>query len=310
MPHAIRKENLSRKRNDAPAIAVTAASGKLGHAIAHVLKTHGLANNTRLAVRNPTKLHMHGSSPFEVVTADYENGRSMVSAFSGIDVAFIISSMGRDTTRIRQHRIAIDAAIAAGVKRIIYTSNTAAMLSMPMQWTSAHADTEQYLRQCGIPFTILRVGAYFSNFDYLFVMALHCQRLFFPNTTQPISLVTQEDVADAALRVLTVPGHEKKTYDILAKDTVSMADIAQIMNDLFDTKIIAAAIPVESFIAQLRKQPIPPYAAGMIGDFYAAIAKGACSRTSPDMKLLTGRYPTSAATYLKALIGKASEGGK
>lgn len=210
MSERIKYESPFFVEKESPAIAVTAASGKLGHAVARVLANQGFASNIRLAARDPNKLRLAEMPSFDVVAADYENGRSMVAAFSGIDTACIISSMGPDTTRIRQHRIAIDAAISAGVKRIVYTSSACAMQIGALQWTTVHADTERYLRQCGIPYTILRVGAYFSNFDYLFLMALQCGRLFFPSVTMPISLLTQDDAAAAILKVLTTSKHDKK----------------------------------------------------------------------------------------------------
>ena len=303
-------ERVKQRREDTPAIAITAASGRLGHAIANALAAEGLARNTRLAARNLHKLRLEGIQHFDVVSADYENGRSMVAAFSGIDTAFIISSMGPDTTRIRQHRIAIDAAIAAGVKRIIYTSSANAMQSGTQQWTYAHADTENYLRRVGIPHTILRVGAYFSNFDYLFAMAMQCKRLFFPDVMQPLSLITQEDVAAAALTVLNKPGYDKKSYDILAKNAVSMTDLARIIGRISGTQIMPAPIPVDAFVTELRKHPIPDYAADLIGAFYTAIAKGACARTSKDMETLTGRPATSATAYLNAFINTYAERNK
>lgn len=273
--------------------------------MARALAAEGLAQNTRLVARDPGKFRLDGLGPFDIVAGDYENGRSMVAAFAGIDTAFIISSIGPDTTRIRQHYIAIDAAIAAGVKRIVYTSSANAMQTGEKQWTQAHAETERYLRKSGIPYTILRVGAYFSNFDYLFAMAKEFGRLFFPCTTQPISLITQDDVAAAALVVLTRPGHDKKTYEILAKHGVSMAELAHIMSRILDTRIVAATIPVEVFVAQLRKQPIAGYVADFLEAFYTAIAVGACAQTSYDMERLTGRPAMSAETYLNTLIGPA-----
>jgi NAD(P)H dehydrogenase (quinone) len=285
-----------------PAIAVSAASGKLGHAVARALADAGLSGHTRLAARNPEKIRLADASAFEIVAGDYEDGRSMAAAFSGMDIALIISSMGSDITRIRQHRIAVDAAIAAGVRRIVYTSSVSALQSGPRQWTTAHLETESYLRQSGIPYTILRVGAYFSNFNYLFFMAEECQRLFFPNVSQPISLTTQADVAAVAVKVLTEAGHERKTYEILAQQTVSMSDIARLMSRLLDKEIIAAPIPVEAFVTELRKQNMRDYEADMLGAFYTAIAAGACTRTSYDMERLIGRQATTAASYLATLF--------
>lgn len=306
MSERIKKERHFKEKENT-AIAITAASGKLGHAVTKALANQGLACNIRLAARDPNKLRLAGMPLFDVVAADYENGRSMVAAFSGIDTALIISSVGTDTTRIRQHRIAIDAAISAGVKRIIYTSSACAMQVGELQWTTAHADTERYLRQCGISYTILRVGAYFSNFEYLFLMALRCGRLFFPNVTMPISLITQDDAAAAIVKVLTTLKHDKKTYEILAKKPVTIVELAQIMMRISGRQIIPAIIPVEAFIAQFKKhQMLPDNIAKLLGDFYSAIASGACAHSSADMERLTGQPATSAEAYLRTLISKSS----
>lgn len=134
MSQSIRKAIPSAILRDIPAIAITAASGKLGHAIARALEAKGMAHNARLVARDPNRFRLKKLQEFEVVAANYENGRAMAAAFAGIDVACIISSIGSDNTRIRQHRIAIDAAIAAGVKRIIYTSSANAMQGSDKRW--------------------------------------------------------------------------------------------------------------------------------------------------------------------------------
>jgi len=307
MSERIKYESPFFVEKESPAIAVTAASGKLGHAVARVLANQGFASNIRLAARNPDKIRLAGMPPFDMVAADYENGTSMVRAFSGIDTALIISSIGTDTTRIRQHRIAIDAAIAAGVKRIVYTSSACAMQVGALQWTAAHADTERYLRHCGVPYTIVRVGTYFSNFDYLFLMALQCGRLFFPNLTMPISLVTQDDAAAALVKILTTSKHDKKTYEILAKEPASITELAQIMMRISGRHVIPAVIPTEAFITQFKKHRMQPDpVAQLLGDFYSAIATGACAHSSTDMEKLTGHPSTSAEAYLRTLISKNS----
>jgi NAD(P)H dehydrogenase (quinone) len=301
MSQNVKKAHILFSEKESPGIAITAASGKLGHAVIKALASQGLSRNTRLAARDPNKLRLAGMSPFDVVAADYENGRSMTAAFSGIDVALIISSIGSDTARIRQHRIAIDAAIAAGVKRIIYTSSANAQQH---SWTRVHIETEKYLKQCGISHTVLRVGTYFSNFDYLFFAATQYQRLFFPNVTVPISFITQDDVAAAALKVLTTQGHDSKTYEILAEEPVSMAELSKMMTQILGKQVVPVVIPVEAFVAQLKKK-VPDYAASLLGKFYTAIAAGECASMSRDMSILTGRPPTAAWAYLNRFIKSA-----
>lgn len=285
-----------------PAIAVTAASGRLGHALAQAFSTHGLVENVRLTGRNPAKLHRFHAEGFDTMAADYESGRSMAAAFAGMDTALIISSMGSNTSRIRHHRIAIDAAIAAGVRHIIYTSSVIAPRASEFEWATPHENTEDYLKKTGVPYTILRVGPYFSNFDYLFLSAVQCGRLFFPSIHAHVAYVTQQDVANAAVAVLTGKNHHKKTYHILGEKAVTAIEMAQMLTRITGHHIEAMEMPVELFVEQFRKRAMSDYLLSAMSGFYTALTNNEYAQTSRDMESLAGRSATTASAYLNALI--------
>ena len=236
------------------------------------------------------------------MAADYESGRSMAAAFAGIDTALIISSMGSNTTRIRHHHIAIDAAIAAGVRHIVYTSSVIAPRASEFEWAVAHENTEDYLMKTGTSYTILRVGPYFSNFDYLFRSAVQCGRLFFPSIHAHVAYVTQQDVADAAVAVLTGKNHHKKTCHILGQQAVTAIEMAHMLTGITGRHIEAMEMPVELFVEQFRKQITSHYLIEALSGFYTALTKNEYAETSREMESLTGRPATTARAYLNALI--------
>jgi NAD(P)H dehydrogenase (quinone) len=279
-------------------IVVTAASGKLGHAVASLLEKQHMAQDVRLAARNAQKLELWRKKGFSIVTADYEDGRSMAAAYKGADAALIISSTGADVTRIRQHSIAIDAAIASGVRHIVYTSAVNAVAGSKFLLHEAHQATEKYLRNSGISFTILRVSAYFSNFDYLFSNAKECGKLFFPSMEAKVAYVTQQDVAAAALVALTHKEHAGKTYCISGEQAVSAIDMAALFSTYNHHPIEAVGMPPEEFYKRFTALGMPDHQVKTLVSFYEALGAGEYAQTSNDLYRITARLPTSARMYL------------
>ena len=93
--------------------------------------------------------------------ADYAKPATLKPALAGVDVLFFISS-SEIRQRAQQHHNVIEAAKAADVKRIVYTSLLHADVS-PMSLGVEHRATEAELKAAGIPHAILRNGWYTEN---------------------------------------------------------------------------------------------------------------------------------------------------
>jgi hypothetical protein len=121
-----------------PLIGVTGSTGQLGSRVATRLAT--LGRPQRLLVRDIARAPQ--LSDAEIVQAPYEDGPLMRDALSGVQVLFLISGYGQ--TRVEQHYSAIDAAIAAGVERIVYTSFLSAAPLATFTHAREHYLTEQH----------------------------------------------------------------------------------------------------------------------------------------------------------------------
>ncbi|MBS7535827.1 SDR family oxidoreductase [Ancylobacter sonchi] len=281
-------------------IVITAASGKLGTALADAFKAKGLAGQVRLAVRSPDKLAARKAEGFEVVAADYDDPASLKAAFAGAETVVLISGAGTNDIRTVQHHHVIEAAKAAGVTRIVYTSATNPVSASLFDWAKAHEATEAELKASGLAWTILRDNSYFSNNDPLFANAKASGVLPFPGIDAKVAYVSHEDVADSIVGAVTGTGHAGKVYEIAGGEAWSAVELAALLSELTGKEIKALDVPVSAFEDQFRAMGLPEWVATGVGSFYAALGAGEYAATSGDVALLAGRPSTSARAYLKA----------
>lgn len=280
-------------------ITISAASGTLGRAVATELQSRGLAKDARLAARNVGKLEEFRAAGFDVVSVDYDDVQSLRSAYAGSDAVLIISSEGVNEKRSRHHRNAIDAAKAAGVKRIVYTSATNPVAESRFEWAGAHADTEAYLQASGIEYIILRDNSYFSNNDSLFVQAKSTGVLAFPGADAKVAYVSHEDVAAAAVAALIRPERESSVFEISGAEAVSARELAEILSEISGKPVVVADVAPQAFHDQFKAMGLPEYLVTGLTSFYATLGAGEYAQTSNDVERLTGRRPTSARDYLR-----------
>src|SRR5713226_6226528 len=141
----------------APLIGVTGSTGQLGGRVATRFAAQGQPQ--RLLVRDLARAPQLPGA--EVVQASYEDGPSMRAALSGVQTLFLVSGYGPD--RLEQHYSAIDAAVAAGVERIVYTSFLAAAPQATFTHAREHSLTEQRIRESGRGYTFLRPSFYLDR---------------------------------------------------------------------------------------------------------------------------------------------------
>ncbi len=130
------------------------------------------------------------------------------------------------TPRPELHRRAIEAAKAAGVKQIAYTSWVALSKGDTSGLGADHSATEELLKKSGVPYTLLRNSIYQ---DVLLggaaKMVADGKATTVPNENK-LGYVTRADCAAAAVAVLTTPGHDNKAYDITGPELLGQAEIA------------------------------------------------------------------------------------
>ena len=143
-------------------IAVTGATGHLGAlVIDHLLETTAPADVVAV-VRDPAKSAALADRGVTVRPAAYTDPAALRAAFDGVDTLMFVSS-SEAGQRVEQHRNVIDAAVAAGVGRVVYTSAPRATTTR-LVLAPEHKLTEEYLAASGLPFTVLRNNWYTENY--------------------------------------------------------------------------------------------------------------------------------------------------
>src|SRR5918997_1702820 len=136
-------------------VAVTGAAGRLGSRLAFRLAAEGAKQ--RLVTRNPARApRLYGDRPlpesYVVPIEGYHDAEGMRRAFDGVRTVFLVSAH-EAANRVEQHFTAIDAAVAAGVERLVYVSFVGAAPDAVFTFARDHWHTEEHLRYTGLRWT-------------------------------------------------------------------------------------------------------------------------------------------------------------
>jgi NAD(P)H dehydrogenase (quinone) len=264
-------------------IAVTGATGQLGRLAIAALKARG-ATPIALA-RSPEKAADLG---VEVRAFDYDAADP--AALAGIDTLVLISAneIGK---RAPQHKAAIAAAKAAGVKRILYTSLLKADAG-GMKLGQEHLETEAALKASGIPATVLRNGWYTENHTGTLPGAIAAGALIGSSGEGRIASASRADFAEAIAVTATGEGHAGQTYELAGDTAFTMAEYAAEVSRLTGRTIPYNNLPEAEYASILGTFGLPPVFAGVLADSDARAATGALHDDSHTLSRLIGRPTT------------------
>ncbi len=272
-----------------PLMGVTGSTGQLGGRVARRLAA--LGQPQRLLVRNLARAPQLPDT--EIVQASYEDGPSMRAALSGVQALFLVSGDG--PIRLEQHYSAIDAAVAAGVERIVYTSFLSAAPLATFTHAREHYLTEQHIRASGRRYTFLRPTFYLDRFPLWFSNEGVIRG---PAGNGTISWVSRDDLTDVAVAVLTTGGHDGASYDITGLLALTLAEAAQEFSHA--TGLPASYQPEtleEARASRVKFNPSDWELEAWIST-YVAIGTGEMSVVSHTVQALTGHVPQTLADYV------------
>lgn len=273
-------------------MVITGASGHLGRLIVDQLLAAGTPPEEIVATgRDTGKLADLARSGVTVRRADFADPSTLDDAFAGADAMVLVST----TTvgeRFDNARNAIDAARRAGVSRIVYTSILNASTAQ-MKLADAHRRTEEYLRDSGSPFVILRNGWYLENYTDQLPMITQYHALLGSAHDGRVSAAGRRDLAAAAAAVLTQEGHLGMTYE-LGGTPFTLTELAATFSDVLGTHIAYRDMQVADYTATLTGAGLPPEMAAAVADADAGLARGELFTTSDDLVRLIGRPAITA----------------
>jgi len=217
----------------------------------------------------------------------------MRAALRGVQVLFLVSGYG--TARLEQHYSAIDAAVAAGVERIVYTSFLSAAPLATFTHAREHHHTEQYIRATGRRYTFLRPAFYLDRFPRWFSNEGVIQG---PAGNGTITWVSRDDLADVAVAVLTSGGHEGASYEITGLQALTLAEAAEEFSRATGLPASYQPETLEEARASRAKFNPSDWELEAWVSTYVAIATGEMSVVSHTVEALTGHTPQTLADYV------------
>lgn len=275
-------------------ITVTAATGHLGRLTVDALLARGVpAGEIVAAVRDTAKAADLAARGVRVREADYDRPDTLATALAGTERLLLISGseVGR---RVPQHRNVVDAAAAAGVALLAYTSAPRATTTS-MRLAEEHRATEELIAASGLPSVVLRNNWYFEVYTENLGPTFEHGAILGAAGAGRIAGAGRADYAAAAAAVLTTDGHTGKVYELGGDEPFTRAELAAEVSRQSGTPIAYRDLPVEEYAAALVSAGLPEGYAAILADVDRAIAAGELDASGDDLHRLIGRGTTTLA---------------
>ncbi len=281
-------------------IVVTGATGRLAGAVVERLLRRVPTDSIGVSVRDPAKVAGLAERGVRVRRGDYDDAASLVHAFDGAERVLLVSAAASGEAALRQHRTAIEAARAAGVRRVVYTSHMGANPRSPFAPMPDHAATEAMLQESGLAFTALRNGFYTSSGLMLLGHALDTGEVAAPEDG-PVSWTDHADLAEAAAIALTDDdGFDGPTPALTGSEAVDLAGLAAIASEVSGRPIRRIVVTDARYREHLVAYGVPEPAADMLVGLFAASRRGEFAAVDPTLGRLIGRPPLTVRDVLEA----------
>ena len=277
-------------------IAVTAVSGQLGGEIARKLIEMQSGETVIGLARTPANAQGLG---IEIRAGDYDKPAQLQASLAGVDTLLLVSGMDAPALRIQQHRNVIDAAKAAGVRKIVYTSiqgvEEGTAFSAVVQ---SNRQTEADVRDSGLAFAIGRNGIYIEP-DIEYIDSYKAKgEIANSASTGKCGYTTRSELAHAYARLLISDDHNGKTLNLYGT-AITQTQLAGYLNGAFGTLLTYREMTPEDFIAD-RAAELGDFIGPIIGGIYEGIRQGIFEAAS-DFDVVAGRPHQSWENYFENL---------
>lgn len=283
-------------------ILITGATGNLGSAVvAQLLKTLSPEEfvATSSNAEGVEKLRAKG---LQSRLANFSDPISLNEAFKGIDKLLLISTM--DQNRYEQHKNVVDAAKEQGVKQIIYTGlaikdiHTSAVKDLMI----SHFQTEDYIKESGLTYTILRNTMYADALTQILGSNALNQDINLPGGTGKVPYALRREMGEATANLLLQDGHENSTYNITGSNSFGYTELAAALSNLKRDTIKYNDISEDDLKAFLKKIGFPDFAIYLHSGTIRDIKMAQYEIESHTMETLLGRPTASIEDIMEELF--------
>lgn len=290
------KENLMQTQSR---LVVTGVSGHYGRAAAnHLLGAPAL--HLTGTTRTPSHVQDLAEQGLDVRHADFDEPDGLVNAFQGAQ-RLLLTSTGAEHAgprRVRQHRHAIDAARAAGVAHIVYTSFLAGSDSPLAAMAGDHVATEQALHASGMRHTVLRHAFYMEMLLPAVRQALASGVIRTLDAEAGVAYVARDDCALAGSHALRTC-HGNGVFDVTGPEAITPTPLARMVQACLGVEVKVVELSPDKLLASLLADGVGEPMAKLMVYLERGMAQGAMQSVSQDFRQLTGRQARGVESFLK-----------
>lgn len=284
-------------------IVVTGATGHLGRLVVEHLLADGVPAEQVVATgRRTERLADLAERGVRVAAVDYDSPETLTAALEGADVVLLVSGsdVGR---RVPQHRAVVDAAVAAGARRLVYTSAPHADAT-PLVLAPEHKATEEIIRASGLTFTLLRNGWYTENYLGDVQQARESGEIVAAAGDGRVASAPRDDFAAAAAVVLRTEGHDDAVYELAGDVAWSFDELAAAASEVLGRPVVFRAVTSEQRRADLLAAGLDEGTAGFVVALDENTRDGLLAGGTDDLSRLIGRPTTPLVDGLRAALAE------
>lgn len=274
-------------------ILVVGPTGTVGGELVKQLSAAG--HRPRALVRDPRKAEAVKAFA-EPVIGDLARPDTLPRAFQGAERVFVLAPPTPDQEMLERN--ALDAAIAAGARRVVFLSNYGAAEGDPDRHFHVHGMHERLLASMSVDWTVLRPTRFMTHTPFVWPSVLNRGLLIEAPVDGAMTVIDPVDIAAVALKALTENGHEEKTYELTSDDSFTTAELARMLSRILRRDIALFDGDVDALRAALIENGAPGEYAPLMAGYFAKVAAGVWKRTETVAQLL-GRAPRAYAHWLE-----------
>ena len=289
-------------------LMVTGANGNLGGQVIANLRRLVGPQGFVAGTRDPASPFARelAASGVAVRRADFDDPATLTAAFEGVEAALFISTYAANSARLGQNLNAIQAAKAAGVRRLAYTSFAGASPTAGADHsTEVHWPTEQAMTRSGMDYTILRHALYadflVGDLDATLATGVLRRAIGFG----PCAYIARDDLGLSAATVLATPGHANRIYTETMEETLTGDQVADLMSQVFGRKVRYEPVPSADWAVYMTEHwGVPAELSKSSISSMRAIENGEFDIATRDYEAITGRPPQTMRQFLEGVAAR------
>ena len=271
-------------------ILITGASGNVGR---EVLKQAVLTGHRVRAAYQAVK---KASVPdgVEAVSVDFNQPQSLEAALAGVEKVFLV---GPPTDQlIPLERKAVDVIARSQVRHLVKLS---AMGGRDAVFTCQHAESEDYIRSTGVPYTFLRPNGFMQNLVNYSAPSIRAIGKFYGTEGDgKVSIIDIRDVAAVSVKVLSEDGHAGQAYTLTGPEALSNSQVAQKLGEVLGREIQFVNLSPDDLKTALVSAGVSGWNADALIDLQRLYRDGKASAVTRDLEKIVGREPRSLTQFL------------